>query len=460
MVTETAVLSSLIYNEEYARKVMPFLDREYFPGLGQQVVFKLVKDYFLKYNKIPSKDILQIEIENSSLSENVYDKSIEVFEELQKSDYDLDWLMDSTEKWCQRQALFNAISKSASLIEEPDNTNYGKALELVQDAMAVGFDHDVGHDYIEDAMQRSEMYKEKLNHLECGLNLFDLTTKGGFVSPSLVVFMAPSGVGKSFMLCQLAASYLTRGKNVLYITLEMSTAETAKRIDANLLKVSTDDLETMETSTFMNRMKHLRSKTLGKLIIKEYPARTAHSGHFRHAIRELKIKKNFVPDVLLVDYLGIMDTARGNPKDGLFEHGKHASIELRSLGQEFKLPVFSAVQVNREGTKNGDFDITDIAESWAIVANADYVYGMVTNDDLARMNQMMIKRLKDRYNNYQSYMPRFNIGIDYTFMRFYNLMSDGSLPASERTTTIKDDPKPVTEDIQQSRFATLNISDE
>lgn len=458
MVTETAVLSSLIYNEEYARKVMPYLDREYFPGVGQQVIFKLVRDHFLKYNKIPSKDILQIEIENSSLSENIYERTIETFEELKETEFDIDWLVDNTEVWCQKQALFNAISKSASLLEEKDNTNYGKALELVQDALSVNFDHDLGHDYIEDSQSRYKSYKDKLSHHPCGLHWFDTTTLGGFVAPSLTVFIAPSGVGKSFMLCQLAASYLAKGKSVLYITLEMSVKETAKRIDANLLDISPDDLEEIDESSFMKRINMLKMKTVGKLIIKEYPANTVHAGHFRHAIRELKLKKKFVPDILIIDYLGLTDSMRNTKNSNLFEQGKNVSTEIRALGQEFGIPVFTAAQINRDGTRNGDFEVTDIAESWAIVNTADYVYGLITNEDLRKLNQMMVKRLKDRYKDYRSYIPRFNIGVDYTRMRFYNV--DANTASSSEEPKKQEKQEQEKPDVTRSKFDLLKINND
>ena len=421
---EKMILSSLLFNEDYTRKVLPYLKKDYFHQMGDQVVYKLIRDHYVKYNKLPSAATLQVDLDNSSLKENAYDQAATAIQELSNPHAEFDWLVDNTELFCQKQAFYNALSKASGLIEGDTVDDYGQALGLVQDALAVTFNNHIGHDYFEDAEARFLAYHEKKDHLPCDLQIFNKVTKGGFREKSLTLFLAPTGVGKSLALCHMASSFLSMGKNVLYITLEMSEKQVAERIDANLLDIPFEQLDKIERGGFIARVNRLRKKTTGQLIIHEYPAHQAHSGHFRHLINELRIKKDFVPDVIVIDYLGICGSSTTSRNDNMFEKGKRIAEEIRALAQEFKCRAFSAVQVNREGTKAGDFSLTDIAESWGIANTADYAYGIVATEELLKLKKWKILRLKDRYNNYTTYYPSFIIGIDHDKMRMYDIDSD------------------------------------
>ena len=449
---EEAILASLVYNEEYTRKVLPYLKKEYFHDVGQQVLHKLIRDHHLKYNKNPTKESLTVDLENSNLKETIYESAIKTLDAIKPAPYDIEWLVDNTEEFCKRKAFFNAISQTASLLEKEDTSTYGSALDLVQDALSVSFDNHIGHDYIADAMKRFETYHEKTDHLPCDLNIFNTVTKGGFVDKSMTVFLAPTGVGKSLFLCHFAASFLTQGKNVLYITLEMAEEKIAERIDANLLDVTVDDLSTIDRSSYLSRMARLQKKSIGQLIIKEYPARTVHSGHFRHLIRELAVKKKFKPDVLIIDYLGICGSATAPKSASMYDSQKSVAEEVRGLGTEFGMRIFSAAQVNREGVKAGDFAQTDVAESWGVPNTADYMYGIISTEELEKRGQLKIKRLKDRYNDYVTYMPSFLIGIDRGKMRLHDIDEDIDVPVKQAE--MVDDDMPVF-DNTRSKFAAL-----
>jgi len=449
MIQET-ILSSLIFNESYARKVIPYLKKEYFADIGEQVIHKLIRDHFIKYNKSPTIESITVDLENSSLIEPVYNASVEVLKNLKPQEVDEAWLVDNTEEFCKRQAFFNAVEKCANLLQEKKTDSYGKGLDFMQEAMAVTFDTHIGHDYFEDVEDRFRFYHQKTDHLPCDLDLFNKVTDGGFVNKSMTVFLAPTGIGKSLFLCHFAAAFLAQGKNVLYITMEMPEEKIAERIDANLLDVPLIDLKNLEHSGFMNRMNRVKKKVAGRLVIKEYPSRQAHAGHFRHLINELKLKKKFIPDVIMVDYLGITASATLGKASGLYEYQKVVSEEIRGLGLEFNCRIFTAAQVNREGTKEADFSHTDIADSWGITNSADYIYGIMSTEELEKRLQIKIKRLKDRYMDYITWYPSFLVGIDRGKMRLFNLDDGADTPDEIEVANITDE-----NDNYKSKFSKL-----
>lgn len=417
---EIAILASLVFNDAFTRKTLPYISNDYFEDLGHKVVFKLIKDHYLKYNKCPTISSLTIDLEGCKLADGPYKSSSEVLKALVPQDSDLDWLVDSTEEFCKNRALYNAITKSAALLDEENSSRYGKMLEHVQNALSVTFDTQIGHDYIEDAEARFDAMRLKKPKTPCLLETFNKVLRGGFLASTLTIFIAPTGVGKSIFLGHFASQFLMMGKNVLYITLEMTEEQISNRVDAALLDVTMDELDYIERSSYMKKILRLKQKSLGKLIVKEYPAHSAHSGHFRHLINELKLKKKFKPDVILIDYLGICGSARAGKDANSYTLLKTVAEEVRALGQEFDCLVFSAMQVNKEGSKSSDFEIYDTAESWGVPATADYMYGIIENDELKLTGQYKVKRLKDRWNDKDkpSYMM---IGIDKAKMNLYDL---------------------------------------
>lgn len=418
---EELILSSLVYNDDYTRKVLPYLKRDYFRNLGYQVVFSLIREHYLKYNKAPTPEIIGVRLEDMGLKENVYEEAAKVVAGIENKGTDTEWLIDSTEEFCKKQAFYNAVMAAADLLEKDDVRNFGKASALMDEANAVQFDERIGLDYMEDVEERLKKYKEKLDQLPCNLSMFNKVTKGGFVDKSMTIFVAPTGVGKSMCMCHFASSFLLEGRNVLYITLEMSETRITERIDANLLDVELDRLKELDTNGFFARMKRLKSKTNGRLIVKEYPAKSVHAGHFRHLIHELKLKKNFKPDAIFVDYLGICLPEKTGAKASMYEIGSAISVELRALAQEFGCRLFTAVQVNREGSKNVDFDLTDVAESYAVTHTADYAYAIVQTEELAKMNKLKIKRIKDRYADIIDWYPSFVVGVDKKKQRLFDV---------------------------------------
>lgn len=423
---EQSILANLISDPEYTRKVIPYLDREYFRDVGEKVVFTLIKSHFLKYNKPPTKTAVLVDLTNKKLEERIFNQSKEVVDSLNFEPVDTKWLVDATEDFCKQRAFFNAIVKASDLIEKGDTSLYHGSLDIVSKALSVSFDSDLGSDYFEDAAKRYDRYKEGTTKVPTMFDIFNKVTKGGFVNPSLTVFVAPTGVGKSLFLCNFAASFLKAGKNVLYITMEMSEHQVEQRIDLNLLDMREDQLLMLEKSQFVNRVLNIKKQACGKLRTKMYPAGSAHSGHFRYFIEELKLKQGFIPDVIIVDYLNICASARSTKAAGLYDFNGTIAVELRGLGQEFNCPVFTATQTNREGTKVSDFEATDIADSWGIAHTADYIYGIVETEELAKMNQMRIKRLKDRYQDYKTWYPSFIIGVDKTKQRIYDIQTNES----------------------------------
>lgn len=443
---ENTILSTLVSDPEYIRKVIPYIERDYFPSMGEQIVFALIKDHFLKYNKPPTKSSLFVDLTNKKIKEDFHKQAHGVLESLVAEPVDINWLVDATEDYCKKRAFFNAMVKASDLIGAGDTDLYHGALDIVSKALSVNFDSDLGSSYFDDAEKRYDAYKAGVSQIPITIDIFNKVTKGGFVNPSLTVFVAPTGVGKSLFLCNFAADFIRQGKNVLYFTMEMSQIQVEQRIDLNLLDLKVDQLKLLEKSQFMNRVVNIKKQGMGKLRTKAYPAGSAHAGHFRYFIEELKLKEGFIPDVIIVDYLNICASARATKAMGLYDFNGTIAVELRGLGQEFDCPVLTATQTNREGTKASDFEATDIADSWGIAHTADYIYGIVETQELAGMMQMKIKRLKDRYNDYKTWYTSFIIGVDKEKQRIYDINPGES-------------PGEITEEEVDNKFMSL-ITDE
>jgi len=422
---EKTILSALINEPEYIRKVIPYLNREYFREMGDKIVFSLIKDYFTKYNRQATKNIIEVELSKKNVNEKYYEQACETLKSLGNERTDVDWLVDATEDFCKKRAFFNAIVAASDLLEKDDTALYHGALDIVSKALSVNFDANLGSDYFDDAAKRFDKYKEGVAKLPTTFEIFNKVTKGGFVNPSLTVFIAPTGVGKSLFLCNIAASYLQLGKNVLYFTMEMSEEQVEQRIDLNLLDLDVDQLMMLEKQQFINRIANIKKKFFGKLRTKEYPSGSVHTGHFRYFIEELKLKEGFVPDVIIVDYLNICAAQQVNrSSNSLYEYTGQIALELRGLSQEFGCPLFTATQTNRDGAKSSDFEKTDIADSWGVTFHADYIYGIIETEELAKMNQFRVKRQKDRYQNYTSWIPSFLLGVDKNKQRIYDIETE------------------------------------
>lgn len=434
----TSILSGLIYQSTYATKVVPYLKYDYFKDMGERVIFKVIRDHIMKYNECPSKETVRVDLDMLSLKESAYESSIECLDKIKNEPVSVEWLINTTEQFCKRAAFLNALEKGAAMLDKEDTSIYNDMLGVMQDALAVSFDSDLGQDYIEDAGKRFASYEEKEDHLPCDLEIVNRVTLGGFRENTMTVFSAPTGGGKSLFLSHFASAFLLKGKNVLYVTLEMSESQIGERIDANVLDVEINNLKRIGKVNLFTRMnKFKKSVNYGRLKTKYYPAHTINSAHLRHYINELKLKDDFVPDVVMIDYLGLMGSATVARKSvNSYEYQKVVAEELRGLVSEFNARLFTAVQVNRDGTKTGDFEITDTADSWGVPATADYFYGIVSNEELASRGLIRVKRLKDRYNDYTSYITSFMLGIDKPKMRLYDIADndiegDNSPPETE-----------------------------
>ena len=423
---EKTIISHLLYNEAYARKVLPFLKDEYFQNQHDKTVYKLISDYVQQYNSTPTKEALFIELTNKEgLSETVFKDSKRLVEDLQVENTDIQWLVDSTEKFCQDKAIYNAIMDSIKIIDSKGTVSAGAIPGLLSDALAVSFDVSIGHDYFGNSDNRYEFYHRREEHLPFDIDFLNKITKGGLVRKTLNIALAGTGVGKSLFMCHCASHNLTQGKNVLYITMEMSEEKIAERIDANLLNVTIDELSVLPKDVYDKKINRVKDKTVGKLIIKEYPTATAGSANFRHLINELRIKRNFVPDVIYIDYLNICSSSRikAGANVNSYQYIKAIAEELRGLAVEFNVPVVSATQTTRSGYGNSDVELTDTSESFGLPATADLMFALISTEDLEQLNQIMIKQLKNRYNDPTIY-KRFVVGIDRAKMRLYNCEQD------------------------------------
>lgn len=425
MTIEKTILSNLLYNEQFGRKAIPFLKEEYFRDNVERRVFRLIDAFVKKYNAFPSKEALKIE---SSASQ---DHTEQTFKETEAciaalsrdEDTREQWLLDKTEKFCQDQALFNAISSSIKLMNDDKNAlAKGSIPKLLSDALAVSFDTHVGHNLLDDWESRYEIYHHKESKIPFDLEYFNKITKGGLSPKTLNVILAGTGVGKSMFMCHCASAHLMAGLNVLYITLEMSEEKIAERIDANIMNVTMDELEAMPKDVYERKIGRVREKTVGKLIIKEYPTASASSSNFRYLFNELKLKRNFVPQVVYIDYLNICASARLKTGTNVnsYMYVKAIAEELRGLAVEFNVPIISATQTTRTGYSNSDVELTDTSESFGLPATADFMFAIITSDQLSNLNQLLVKQLKNRYSD-PNVHRKFVIGVDRAKMKLYNV---------------------------------------
>ena len=421
---EKIVLRNIITNDKFMRKVLPFIHKDYFQGVYSKLFVTLV-ELVAKYNKIPSEESFLLGVQsldmNPEMERHVKDVIPDIFS---FKDENEDWLFDETEKWCQERAVYNAVFESIGILDGKNASLTKNAIpDLLQKALAVSFDTNVGHDYLVNVEQRYDFYHEQEERLPFDLEYFNLITKGGLPNKTLNIALAGTGVGKSLFMCHHAASCLSLGHNVLYITMEMAEERIAERIDANLLNVPIDKLDTLDKDSFMKKIGKIQEKTQGKLIIKEYPTGQAHSGHFRALLNELKLKKNFVPQIIFIDYLNICSSSRMKAMGGSinsYTYIKTIAEELRGLAVEFNLPVMSATQTTRSGFGNSDPGLEDTSESFGLPATADLMVALISNEELAKNNQMMVKQLKNRYND-PNRNQRFIIGVDRSKMRLYDV---------------------------------------
>ena len=429
---EQTILRNLLHDEQYMRKVIPFIKPDYFQGV-YKTLFKEVGKYIGKYNKLPTQETLVIELE--TLNEEQYNMSMDIVPHLFTNEpIDENWLNDATEKWCQDRAIYNAVMESISIIDGKHESLTKNALpELLSKALGISFDTNVGHDYVENAEDRFEFYHTEEDRIPFDLDNFNKITKGGVPNKTLNIALAGTGVGKSLFMCHVAANALTQGKNVLYITMEMAEERIAERIDANLLNVPIDQLNNMSKDMFTRKVNNLAKKTNGKLIIKEYPTGSAHSGHFRALLNELKLKRQFEPDMIFVDYLNICASSRMKGMGGSinsYTYIKAIAEELRGLAVEFNVPIFSATQTTRSGFSNSDVGLEDTSESFGLPATADLMFALISTEELEKLGQFMVKQLKNRYND-PTVHKRFVIGVDRSKMRLHDV--------SENEQTLQDD---------------------
>ena len=421
---EEQILSNLIHNEDYCRKVIPFINTSYFSDFKERMIVEEITAFFNKYNKPISSDILTIELSNrSDITDKQLSDVISSVEGLPTAEANQDWLIEHTEKFCKDKAVYNAILESIKIIDGKDDKRTQEAIpNILSEALAVSFDNHVGHDYLDDAQDRFDFYHRVEEKLEFDLDLFNKITKGGFSKKTLNVILAGTGVGKSLFMCHVAASTLMQGKNVLYITMEMAEERIAERIDANLLNLTMDELKVIDRKVFNTRLDKIAKKTQGKLIVKEYPTAGAHSGHFRALLEELKIKKDFMPDLIVIDYLNICASARLKMGANVnsYTYVKTIAEELRGLAVEYNVPMLSATQTTRGGFDNTDVGLQDTSESFGLPATVDFMCALISTEELEEMNQLMVKQLKNRYNDL-SYFKRFVIGVDRSKMKLYNV---------------------------------------
>jgi archaellum biogenesis ATPase FlaH len=420
---ETTVIKNLIFNEEFSRKVLPFIRGEYFDNYHEKVIFEEIAKFIVKYNSLPSKEVVLIESEKrTDLSDDVFKKICEYVTVLEDSPNDNQWLLDTAEKWCRDRAIYLALVESISIADGNSEKKSRDAIpSILSDALAVSFDNNVGHDYLHDYEERYDFYHQTEDKIPFDLEFFNKITKGGLPNKTLNIALAGTGVGKSLFMCHLASSCLLQGKNVLYITLEMAEEKIAERIDANLLNVNIQEIANLPKAMFETKVNNISKKTQGTFIIKEYPTASAHSGHFKSLINELALKKSFRPDIIFIDYLNICASSRY--KSGMsvnsYSYIKAIAEELRGLAVEANVPIVSATQTTRSGYGSSDVELTDTSESFGLPATADLMFALISTEELENLGQIMVKQLKNRYND-PTMNKRFVLGIDRAKMRLYD----------------------------------------
>ena len=421
---ERTALTQLVSNEEFARKVLPHMKGDYFSDRTEKTIFEEIAKFVDKYKKIPTQTSLEIEVQSrKDLNESDYKKVVEVIKTLKSTDVDFDWLVDTTEQFCKDKAVYNAIVEGIQIIDGKDKRRDADAIpSILTDALAVGFDNAVGHDYLLDSESRYDYYHTVEEKIPFDLEFFNKITKGGLPPKTLNIALAGTGVGKSLFMCHVAANCLSQGKNVLYITLEMAEERIAERIDANLMNISMEDLHDLPKKMFDDKIAQIIKSTSGKLIVKEYPTASAHSGHFRGLIKELAIKKTFKPDIIFIDYLNICSSSRfkGATNVNSYMYIKAIAEELRGLAVESNLPIMSATQTTRSGFVSSDVGLEDTSESFGLPATADLMFALISNEELDELNQIAVKQLKNRYND-PTINKRFVLGIDRAKMRLFDV---------------------------------------
>ena len=420
---EILILRNLLYNEEYLRKVVPFIKADYFEDPQQKIVFEEVLNFVSEYNQPATKEVLCIEVEKrQDINDTTFQEITKLISYLEDVPTDFDWLVDTTEKWCRDRAIYLALMESIALADGKDKEKDRDAIpSILSDALAVSFDTHIGHDYLLDYEQRYESYHKKEDKIEFDLEYFNKITKGGLPNKTLNIALAGTGVGKSLFMCHVASGALLDGKNVLYITMEMAEEKIAERIDANLLNVPIQEITDLPKVMFEDKVTKLAQRTQGQLIIKEYPTASAHSGHFKSLLNELALKKSFRPDIIFIDYLNICASSRyrGNSTVNSYSYIKAIAEELRGLAVEANVPIVSATQTTRSGYGSSDVELTNTSESFGLPATADLMFALISTDDLEGLGQIMVKQLKNRYNDL-SVFKRFVVGIDRAKMRLYD----------------------------------------
>ena len=421
---ELTILRNLIFNEEYSRKVIPFIEPDYFEERKEKVIFEEITSFIVKYDSAITIEALNIEVENrTDLTDTELNEVREINRSLDDSPVDFQWLTDTTEKWCRDRAIYLALMESIQLADGKDDIKGRDAIPtILSDALAVSFDNNIGHDYLLNYEERYEYYHKKEDKIEFDLEYFNKITKGGLPNKTLNIALAGTGVGKSLFMCHHASSVLLQGRNVLYITMEMAEEKIAERIDANLLNVPIQDLTDLPKVMFDKKVNSISKKTQGQLIIKEYPTASAHSGHFKTLLNELALKKSFRPDIIFIDYLNICASSRYRANSGVnsYSYIKAIAEELRGLAVESNVPIVSATQTTRSGFASSDVDLTDTSESFGLPATADLMFALISTEELEALNQIMVKQLKNRYND-PTIFKRFIIGIDRAKMRLYDV---------------------------------------
>ena len=420
---ERIILRNLFHNEDFTRKALPFIKPEFFTNRNESTLFGEINEFVNKYKNLPTKETILVELnKRKDLKEEELSEIKTIVNKLDNQEVELQWLLDTTEKFCKDRAVHNAVLEGIQILDGKDKKQNPEAIPtILSNALAVSFDNHIGHDYIDDAEARFEFYHKKEKRFKFDLNYFNRITKGGVPSKTLNIALAGTGVGKSLFMCHAASNWLTQGKNVLYITLEMAEERIAERVDANLFDVTIDDLHAMPKDMYDNKVSKLQKKTIGQLIIKEYPTASAHSGHFRALLNELSLKKTFKPDVVFIDYLNICASSRfkgGNISS--YFYIKAIAEELRGLAVEFDVPIFSATQTTRSGFTSTDIGLEDTAESFGLPATADFMFALISNDELDQLNQLKVKQLKNRFGD-PSMNRSFIIGVDRSKMRLFDV---------------------------------------
>ena len=420
---ELLILRSLLYNEDYARKVVPFIQGDYFEQPSQKITFEEIATFITDYDELPSKEALYIEVEKrNDVTEELYKQITELIGVLDDSPSDEEWLLNTSEKWCRDRAIYLALMESIKIADGQDaKKEKGAIPSILSDALAVSFDNNIGHDYLKDYEERYESYHRKEDKIPFDLEYFNKITKGGIPNKTLNIALAGTGVGKSLFMCHMASSCLANGRNVLYVTMEMAEEKIAERIDANLLNVNIQEITDLPKPMFESKVTSLAKKTQGTLIIKEYPTASAHSGHFKSLLNELALKKSFRPDIIFIDYLNICASSRyrGNSNVNSYSYIKAIAEELRGLAVEANVPIVSATQTTRSGFASSDVDLTDTSESFGLPATADLMFALISTEELEGLGQILVKQLKNRYND-PTINKRFVIGIDRAKMRLYD----------------------------------------